>query len=73
MLPHAHASGPVYATFSCGLACVADYPAAGALIGAADTALLEAKRQGRNQVLAAPGAAASVARVQVEEAAGSLL
>ena len=72
-LPHAHPDGPVHATFSCGVACSADFSSDSALIGAADAALLAAKRQGRNRVLhAARGERlGSVARVQVEEPAGS--
>jgi PleD family two-component response regulator len=72
VLPHAHADGPVHATFSCGIASSADFCSVSALIGAADTALLAAKRQGRNRVLhAARGERLrSVARVQVEESAG---
>ncbi len=68
VLPHAHGGRVVYATFSCGVATLADHPSAAALIGAADAALLQAKRDGRNRVVAA-----SVAGVQVEEAAGSAL
>ncbi|HEX6735494.1 MAG TPA: diguanylate cyclase [Azonexus sp.] len=68
VLPHAHENGAIQATFSCGVAALADFPSAAALIGAADTALLEAKRSGRNRVLAARPD--SVVGVQVEEAAG---
>ncbi|MCL2345361.1 MAG: diguanylate cyclase [Desulfobulbus sp.] len=53
MLPHSHDGGVIHATFSCGVAALADHPSAAALIGAADDALLEAKRSGRNRVLAA--------------------
>lgn len=49
-LPHAHAEGVLHATFSAGLACASCFPAADELTAAADSALLEAKRRGRNQV-----------------------
>ncbi|MFC5301071.1 diguanylate cyclase [Azospira restricta] len=53
VLPHAHNEGTLYSTFSAGLACSLHYPTAAELTEAADHALLEAKRQGRNQVVAA--------------------
>src|SRR5574343_254191 len=53
-LPHAHGkSGPIHATFSCGLACMPGYLNAGDVIEAADQALLQAKRSGRNRIVAA--------------------
>lgn len=52
-LPHAHAHGAVRATLSCGVAALPDYITASTLIEAADSALLQAKRSGRNQVLVA--------------------
>ena len=52
-LPHAHNEGTLYATFSGGLSCCLHYPTAGELTEAADHALLEAKRRGRNQVVIA--------------------
>lgn len=52
-LPHAHANGAVRATFSGGIAALKDFKTASSLIEAADSALLEAKRNGRNQVLLA--------------------
>ena len=52
-LPHAHASGALFASFSAGLASVPDFDSAAALTEAADNALLEAKRLGRNRVMEA--------------------
>jgi diguanylate cyclase (GGDEF)-like protein len=49
-LPHPHASGALYASFSAGVAAWPDFDNAAALTEAADQALLEAKRQGRNRV-----------------------
>jgi diguanylate cyclase (GGDEF)-like protein len=53
-LPHAHAQGTLRVTFSCGIAALPDYPTASGLIAAADEALLEAKRNGRNRLVLAP-------------------
>ena len=50
-LPHAHAHGTLRATLSCGVAALPDYLTASSLIAAADDALLEAKRTGRNRVV----------------------
>jgi diguanylate cyclase (GGDEF)-like protein len=52
-LPHAHAHGTLRATFSCGIASIPDYGDSTALIQAADDALLEAKRSGRDRIVAA--------------------
>jgi diguanylate cyclase (GGDEF)-like protein len=52
-LPHSHAHGVIQATFSCGVAALPDYQTASTLIQAADDALLEAKRNGRNRVIQA--------------------
>jgi diguanylate cyclase (GGDEF)-like protein len=70
-LPHAHAHGALRATFSCGVACLPDYLTAATLIEAADNALLEAKRTGRNRLVIAPppGASDSVVGVQMEKSA----
>lgn len=75
VLPHSHEEGPLFANFSCGLASVADFRDPAALIAAADGALLDAKRQGRNRVLVAPDwwTASSVGRMQMEEPAGGCL
>ena len=53
-LPHVHSTGAVFATFSAGVASFPMYDTAQRLIEAADNALLEAKRQGRNCVITAP-------------------
>ncbi|MGE5471123.1 MAG: diguanylate cyclase [Bacteroidota bacterium] len=53
-LPHAHARGTLRVTFSCGIAALPDYSSASGLIAAADEALLEAKRSGRNRLVLAP-------------------
>ncbi|WP_246167657.1 diguanylate cyclase [Propionivibrio limicola] len=52
-LPHAHASGALNATFSAGIASFPMFDTAQALTEAADFALLNAKRSGRNRVEAA--------------------
>ena len=49
-LPHAHAKGALFATFSAGIASMKDFPSAPQLTEAADFALLEAKQHGRNRV-----------------------
>ena len=50
-LPHAHPGGALYATFSAGVAsCPGNHHTAAGLTEAADQALLQAKRQGRNRV-----------------------
>jgi diguanylate cyclase (GGDEF)-like protein len=73
-LPHAHAQGSVRVTFSGGIAALPDYLSSSALIEAADAALLDAKRNGRNRLLLASAPAAkSVVRVQVKKPAGSSL
>jgi diguanylate cyclase (GGDEF)-like protein len=54
-LPHVHNGGTVYSTFSAGLACHQHFPSAHEITEAADNALLEAKRKGRNQVISACG------------------
>jgi len=53
ILPHAHAQGTLRATFSCGVASIPDFTTASTLVEAADNALLEAKRNGRNRIVAA--------------------
>ena len=52
-LPHAHPSGALFATFSAGIASYPAFESAQELTEAADYALLEAKRLGRNRVQAA--------------------
>ena len=52
-LPHAHPSGALFATFSAGVACYPDFDTGENLTEAADFALLEAKRAGRNRVVEA--------------------
>ena len=49
-LPHAHAGGALFCTFSAGIASYPDFDSAQTLTEAADNALLESKRQGRNRV-----------------------
>lgn len=53
-LPHAHPGGALYATFSAGVATYPLIDTAAGLTEAADTALLQAKRLGRNRVEQAP-------------------
>jgi len=50
-LPHAHPDGLFRATFSAGMASFPSYGEADELVRAADDALLEAKRLGRNRVV----------------------
>ena len=50
-LPHAHAQGTLRVTFSCGVAALPDYLTTSTLIEAADDALLDAKRSGRNRIV----------------------
>ncbi len=52
-LPHAHAQGTLRCSFSCGVASLADFDTGSKLVEAADNALLEAKRSGRNRVVPA--------------------
>ena len=52
-LPHAHATGTLRAAFSAGIACFPAWSTGNDLTHAADEALLEAKRQGRNRVMRA--------------------
>ena len=52
-LPHAHATGTLRATFSAGLADFPQRATGNELTQAADEALLEAKRQGRNRIVLA--------------------
>ena len=52
-LPHTHAEGTLYSTFSAGMACSLHFDGAAALTEAADSALLEAKRKGRNRIVVA--------------------
>jgi diguanylate cyclase (GGDEF)-like protein len=49
-LPHAHPGGALYATFSAGMAAYPLVDTAASLTEAADGALLQAKRHGRNRV-----------------------
>ena len=50
VLPHSHSGGSLYATFSAGISVYPEISAASALTEAADGALLNAKRLGRNRV-----------------------
>ncbi len=50
-LPHSHATGMLTASFSCGIALWSAQETGAALIAAADEALLDAKRSGRNRVV----------------------
>ena len=54
-LPHAHARGALRASFSCGVAAIPAQLTGSSLIEAADEALLQAKREGRNRIVAASG------------------
>jgi PleD family two-component response regulator len=49
-LPHPHEGGALHATFSAGLAAHPEVPNAARLTEVADSALLQAKRHGRNRV-----------------------
>jgi diguanylate cyclase (GGDEF)-like protein len=59
-LPHAHPEGALYATFSAGIASYPLVDTAAGLTEAADGALLQAKRLGRNRVEKASGPHLSV-------------
>lgn len=50
LLPHAHANGSIFASFSAGIASFPDFARADEITEATDYALLEAKRRGRNRV-----------------------
>jgi len=52
-LPHAHPKGALFSSFSAGIASYPDFDSAQSLTEAADNALLEAKRLGRNRVVKA--------------------
>ncbi len=58
-LPHAHPAGTLFSTFSAGIASYPGFDTAQSLTEAADYALLEAKRLGRNRVEKAPMPATS--------------
>lgn len=69
-LPHAHAEGSVRATFSCGIASLPYFITSSSIIQAADAALLQAKRSGRNCLLRAePECGHSVTSVEMEQSA----
>lgn len=69
-LPHAHAQGSVHATFSCGIAALPYFITPSSIIQAADAALLQAKRNGRNCLLRAePESGFSVTSVEMEQSA----
>ena len=53
-LPHAHPNGALHATFSAGVAAYPLVETAAGLTEAADAALLQAKRLGRNRVVKSP-------------------
>lgn len=53
-LPHAHTNGSLYCSFSVGIACYSIADTADSLTEAADDALLQAKRNGRNRIEKAP-------------------
>ncbi len=75
-LPQAHPCGTFRASFSCGVAALPDYVTGALLIQAADDALLDAKRNGRNRIIGAYGPSIPqrgevsdlLARVKVKEA-----
>jgi diguanylate cyclase (GGDEF)-like protein len=50
-MPHAHLGGEFHVSFSCGIAAFPGHESATDLIQAADDALLEAKRTGRNRIV----------------------
>lgn len=52
-LPHAHAQGTLRCSFSCGVATYPEFLTGSTLIEGADNALLDAKRSGRNRIIAA--------------------
>ena len=52
-LPHAHSQGTLRCTFSCGVATYPEFLTGSTLIEGADNALLDAKRSGRNRIIAA--------------------
>jgi diguanylate cyclase (GGDEF)-like protein len=49
-MPHTHPQGSLYASFSAGIAAYSDQSTADRLTEAADNALLQAKRNGRNRI-----------------------
>lgn len=58
-LPHAHADGTLHSSFSAGLAAYPDWTDGTQLTRAADEALLQAKRLGRNRIERAPAPSGS--------------